>query len=106
MVLPLAVANFNRNAVLFSLVVVSFFGANSINVCEYKKCRPDCMCDTRFDDVCAMDYGNYGWAAPDSGSEYLYRHMRPDVSDDANRIAISFPVLFLTELTQLHLFSR
>ena len=84
----------HRYEVLVLLTVLSFFGADSINVCEYKQCRPDCMCDARFDDVCAMEYGNYGWAFPESGSEYLYRHMRPDVSGDANRIGIL--VFFLT----------
>ena len=53
----------------------------SVSVCEYKKCRPGCICDIRFDDQCATEYGNYGWTIPSDASANLYRYMRPDVSE-------------------------
>ena len=53
---------------------------SSIQVCEYHKCRPNCVCDVGFDDICAMDYGNYGWDVPQDASDFLYQYMRPEVS--------------------------
>ena len=81
----MSLLKYNRYVATHVLIIFLLLGlVTAINVCEYKKCRPNCLCDIRFDDVCAMDYGNYGWKAPESGDGYLYRHMRPDVSDVLN----------------------
>lgn len=101
--LPFAVANYNRYAVLIVLALSPLPATKAINVCEYKQCRPNCLCDDRFDDVCAMEYGNYGWAAPDTGSEYLYHHMRPDVRNDASDSIA--PVFYLVSMHLMELFS-
>ena len=65
-------------------IVLSAWLASSvvgINVCLYHQCTPDCICDITFDDQCAMEYGNYGWMVPENADDYVYTHMRPDVSD-------------------------
>ncbi len=82
-----------RNHSGFILLSIAFLLlpklATSITACEYHQCRPDCICDVRFDDICASDYGNYGWIVPENHGEYLYNYMRPDVSPCGTVSAVS-----------------
>ncbi len=70
----------SRLSAFLAILLLPVLVSSSIEVCEYHKCRPNCICDVRFDDICAQDYGNYGWDVPEDAGEYLYRYMRPDVS--------------------------
>ena len=64
-------------ATLFALTVT----VSSVTVCEYHTCTPGCICDNRYDDKCAEEYGNYGWMVPKGTEDYVYKLMRPDVSN-------------------------
>ena len=75
---------FDKNRLLSSvalIIVLSAWASSGLSVCEYHKCTPDCVCDIRYDDTCAIDYGNYGWIVPVGTAEYVFNHMRPNVSD-------------------------
>ena len=63
------------------LVLAVFAGpARGIGVCRYNLCVPDCICDYQYDDMCAIEYGNYGWKVPPTAKDYVWNYMRPDVS--------------------------
>ena len=66
---------------LFALTVT----VSSMLVCEYHTCTPGCICDNRYDDTCAIEYGNYGWMVPQDTEDYVYKLMRPDVSSSRRR---------------------
>jgi hypothetical protein len=63
-----------------AILVLFALTASSMSVCEYHTCTPNCICDNRYDDICAMEYGNYGWMVPEGTEDYVYKLMRPDVS--------------------------
>ena len=76
-------------AAVYTIIPFGSFAADlDLRACEYGKCTPGCLCDYQFDDMCAIEYGNYGWLVPDDADKHVYHHMRPEVSNHIPTIAL------------------
>ena len=48
--------------------------------CREEQCVPNCSCkDMSSAGMCALEYGNWGWAAPVPPDEDVYDNLRPEV---------------------------
>ena len=63
--------------------------------CMWKQCTPNCICDQRYDDDCAKDYGNYGWIPTQWADPHIWNFMRKPVSIVCQYISKKRSVVFL-----------
>ena len=61
---------------LFLLLLFGYLAADAVKPCKEERCVPNCKCNLPEADICAEDYGNWGWVVPEG-----YDNIHPEVSD-------------------------